>query len=651
MAEPKNKQPQIQKTLFGDKFHFNERFLQDHAGYIVTDPKIAVIEVIANAYDAGAVNVQVQWPDQLGAAFTVTDDGTGMTKDEFDHRWTFFNYDRVAEQGAEVVFPPDVRSIKRVAFGQSGKGRYAPFCFARSYDVESWKDGSCFNVTVESTGGGKMPFSLTGLKETRRSGHGTTISVNIQNRERLLEPDDVRQLIGSKFLVDPSFSITLNDEPVELLALPGVESEPIEVGSYGSVTVYFIDTKKHSRIAKLNGIVWWVNQRMVGEPTWNRFDNDGTYLDKRGAGRRYSFVVEADILKPYVNSSWKGFHAGRPVLDVQAAVHEYVQKRLHDAMADVRRERKKVVLKESRDAIRDLPAVSRAVVTKFVDEVQQQCPTMSYQDLNRTVNILARLEQSRDGYDLLRQLEKCSPADMDTWNRLMKQWTASSAEIVLGELHRRLRLIENMRLLVDNPDTDELHQLHPLFDRGLWVFGPEYEAVDFRSNRGLTEIIRNFLGPTEDGESDRRRPDLVVLPDTSIGAYSADAYKDGEISGVRKVLIIELKRGGFEVTQDEMDQTRNYARKISLSGKVDRSTEIQAVVLGALFEQDLEEFTQGRIKVTPMVYDTVLRKAEARTFNLQRRLKEIGPPVLVDKELEEVLEEKHLPLMPVDSSQ
>ena len=34
-------------------FAFSTSFLRDHAGHIITDPRIAITEPIANAYDAG----------------------------------------------------------------------------------------------------------------------------------------------------------------------------------------------------------------------------------------------------------------------------------------------------------------------------------------------------------------------------------------------------------------------------------------------------------------------------------------------------------------------------------------------------------------------------------------------------------------------
>jgi hypothetical protein len=286
----------------------------------------------------------------------------------------------------------------------------------------------------------------------------------------------------------------------------------------------------------------------------------------------------------------------------------------------------------------ELPTISQKAIGQFIDEVQEKCPTMSDRDLSRTVQVLAKLEQSRSGYELLTQLAACSPDDLDTWNSLMQQWTASNAEIVLNELDRRLKLIERMEKLVENPLADELHDLQPLFERGLWIFGPEFEAVDFRSNRGLGEVIGKFLGGAA-YKPPLRRPDFVVLPETSIGAYCADAYDTGgEINGIRKVAILELKNGGFCVTQKEADQARDYAKEIRKAGRVQPTTEIVAYVLGATLEDGLQSADYGgNTRIIPMVYQTVLRKAHQRTFNLQKRLRETTPTLVTDPEVEAVL--------------
>src|ERR1022692_3404642 len=87
-------------------FSFSINFLRDHAGHIITDPKIAVNELIANAFDAGATAADITWPDDRVGEFAIEDNGTGMTESEFNRRWRTLSYDRLKEQGSTVEFPP-----------------------------------------------------------------------------------------------------------------------------------------------------------------------------------------------------------------------------------------------------------------------------------------------------------------------------------------------------------------------------------------------------------------------------------------------------------------------------------------------------------------------------------------------------------------
>lgn len=629
-----------QTSLFPDvPFAFADRFLQDHAGQIISEPRTAILELIANSYDAGATKIDITWPTEKGQAFLVADNGIGMTKAEFEKRWKTLCYDRSAEQGTAVIFPKGIRGIKRTAFGRSGKGRHAPFCFADSYEISTAKNGELIRVQVGLAAKGSTPFEITPLSESKQKGHGTRISAVVERH--LLPIEELRQLIGSKFIVDPSLSINVNGDSVELMSLEGLKTTEILVEEFGKITVHFIDSIEHYRSARLRGISWWVNQRRVGEPNWDRLDDEGAYLDGRTEhAKKFSFIAQVDFLTPGedIKADWSDFHANKKTNSVRNAVHGYVIKEIQAQLATTRKERKKSAIENSREVMGELPTISKKAIGQFIDEVQEKCPTISDRDLSRTVQVLAKLEKSRSGYDLLTQLAACSPDDLDTWNSLMQEWTASNAEIVLNELDRRLKLIDRMEKLVENPLADELHDLQPLFERGLWIFGPEYEAVDFRSNRGLAEVIGRFLGGA-DYKPPRRRPDFVVLPEVSIGAYCSDAYDaTGEISGIRKVAILELKKGGFCVTQKEADQARDYSKEIRKAGRVHPTTEIVAYVLGATLEDGLVSAEYGgNTHIIPMIYQTVLRKAHQRTFNLQQRLLESQPAITSDPEVDQVL--------------
>ena len=92
------KSPKTQPSLFAvAPFAFADRFLQDHAGQIISEPRTAILELIANSYDAGATQIDIVWPTEKGEKLSVTDNGIGMTKAEFEKRWKTLCYDRVPE--------------------------------------------------------------------------------------------------------------------------------------------------------------------------------------------------------------------------------------------------------------------------------------------------------------------------------------------------------------------------------------------------------------------------------------------------------------------------------------------------------------------------------------------------------------------------
>ncbi len=606
-----------QRLLFGASF------LRDHAGHIMAEPRTALVELVANSYDAGATEVRVKWPEHKGEPFEIQDNGTGMSLQQFNRRWRTLSYNRLDEQGSKVEFPAGARiKRERMAFGQNGKGRHGAFCFSDIYWVETWRNDHLAIAKVELTSGGEEPFYFSIQEEGERDGHGTIVRAEVARR--LIGQDEVAEAIGSKFLVDPSFAIFLNGRRLELLSLEHLSSRILDLPGLGTVTVHQIDAAVKDRTTHLKGITWWVNRRMVGEPSWSGLTESGAILDGRtAAAKTYSFVVEADFLKEDVKPDWSGFHATGRTTDVKEAVLRYVTSTLRDLLAQARKEKKRAAIEQNLDAVKDLPRLSKLVVDEFIDGIQQNCPTMSEVDLSRVVGVLAKLEQARSGYDLLKQLLSCSPEDLDGWNQIMKRWSSREAEIVLSELEKRLRLIDQLQRLIRNERADELHDLQPLFEKGLWIFGPEYESVDFRSNRGMAEVVRNFLRADVQSGLSKRRMDFIVREDYSLGFYAADAYDDsGEIVGCRKLLILELKRGAFQVTQAELDQGRDYARELVKVGAVQKTTLVEVFVLGASIENGLEPIQQGQIRATPLTYDTVLRRAHSRTFNLHRKIQD-----------------------------
>ena len=113
---------------------FEEDYITRSLGPIVNDPDIALTELVANAWDAGASHVRIAIPEEYDQTLYIEDDGTGMTEDEFQNRWMKLRYNRLKDQGKNVIFPEGVVG-KRTAFGRNGVGRHGLFCFANKYKV------------------------------------------------------------------------------------------------------------------------------------------------------------------------------------------------------------------------------------------------------------------------------------------------------------------------------------------------------------------------------------------------------------------------------------------------------------------------------------------------------------------------------------
>jgi Histidine kinase-, DNA gyrase B-, and HSP90-like ATPase len=636
--------PQRQATLFDSGVMFGASFLADHAGQLMTDGRLAVTELVANAYDAGASSVRISWPGELGQEFSIEDDGAGMTPEEFNRRWRTLGYKREHEQGKFAEFPSnqESRTRKRIAFGQSGKGRHGAFCFANSYRIETWKHGTCLSIEVKLTNGGREPFEFGEPMLKQKGGHGTLVTAAVQRT--LVDTDSLVTAIGSKFLVDPEFSILFNGTPLVLLDLDTANSTHIQVAGLGEIEIIEIDPETSDRTTLLRGITWWVQGRMVGSPSWDGLDSSGAILDGRtSVAKRLSYVIKADILKPHVKADWTGFHATEESIAVSRLARQQVIKQLEAHLAESRSSRKRQALSETAEALHDLAPLSRRVVGEFTDQVLAKCPSISHGDLTKAVTIFATMEKARTKYDLLAEIAACSPDDIDRWAAIFRRWTASDAEHVLGELEWRLRLIDKLEHLLQREHADELHELQPLFEHGLWIFGPEYESLHFRSNRSLVTVVRELLRSDPSGVSGLR-PDFVALPDRSIGVYTTDGFDtEGEVSGIAKVLIVELKHGGATLTRKEVAQPEDYVAALRSGNYVQASTRFDAFVLGSKLAPDgvgdrrLEEPMNAVIR--PMTYERLLKRAHARTFNLLNKVRRSFPEAKPDSDVEAAVSE------------
>jgi len=606
---------------------FEGRFLDNHAGSLVRDPITALIELVANCWDAGATRVNITWPnEQRGTVFSIQDDGEGMTANDFTKRWRTLSYDRREHQPPVVM----VNGRQRKVFGRNGRGRHAAFLFGTAYIVttKSRKEKS-EEVTFRVSRGTKFPIHLDDLETTSSVGdHGTRLSAEAFVPIKLTV-EDARAEIGSRFLHDPDFTVFVDDKVVTFEHLPdkSLAREKIDVEGLGSLDLLVIDAKRSDRSSKHHGVSWRVQERLVGDVSWRGLES--VDIDRRTVeAKRYSFIVLGpDKLGEAVQDNWEdGFRSDHPLwLAARDAVAPRIIHHL-DELTQGRRDEAKAAAKERNAAtLQKMPRVARARWNEFVDRVVVECRSVTEQQVIQLATIMANLEQSRSRYGLIEQLSTLDPKRLDDLHGILDKWSVDMARGVLDEIQGRLTFIHELRRRMDDPSTKEVQELQPMFERGLWLFGLEFESIEYTSNEGMTTVIRRIFGD-KDGTGSLLRPDYVIRPDGTVGLYSCPRYDDdSNVSGVDKLVIVELKKPGVRIGESQKGEVWTYVKELMEKGHITDASRVDGFVLGSHIDpQETRERREldGRVKITPMLFQTALTRAERRMMNLYAKVKD-----------------------------
>lgn len=625
---------------------FEDRFLESFAGLsIMKDPKVAIMELIANSWDAGASNVQIFWPLENGDKFSILDNGHGMTEANFEKRFRTLAYNRATHQGIYAEIPKDnVNISKRPVFGRNGKGRFAGFSFGESFFVRTWKDGheNMFKVFIDKDNA--LAFQKVG--ETKnKDGHGTEIYID-KAIKPFLSDAQIRIEISMRFMTDPHFELSVNNVLVTFSDIPedNVEVLEVPVQDVGVLKITVIDVQNTDKTTQQHGIAWHVNRRLVGECTWKGSGQEYLIDGRKSVAKRYTFIVEADFLKDKdaVLPDWTGFYPNNKAynasfLEAQDAIKSHILQLSRDSRKSTFDEIKQA----NTQLLKTVGIIGRERWEKFVEAVQEECPSITDDDLQKLSTVLANLENSESKFSLIQQLSEFDSKNLDDLNSILDTWNIDLAKLVLDELEYRLKLLEQLRIKVKNETTDEVQELQPLFHRGLWIFGPEYETIDYTSNEGMTSVIQKIFGVTEKGKP--IRPDFVIVPDGTVGFYGYPMYDsdNGEELGIDKLTIVELKRPGVPISKGETDQPLKYIKELHDKGLIKNFTKITCFVLGSQidsFYSGISTHKNDTIKVIPLDYDTVVRRAKSRLLNLYNRVS--NAPFLQDTRIKEFISQK-----------
>lgn len=603
---------------------FEEDYLIRSLGTLVHSPEIALTELVANAWDAGATIVDIFIPEDYGQKLIVEDNGTGLTEKQFKERWMKLGYNRIKHQGKNVIFPSNIEG-KRLAYGRNGVGRHGLLCFDNEYTVVTNSDGSksTFVITTQDE---THPFVIKESYFDKSDSYGTRLEVIVTRN--LPNPDKILQIISARFLHDPEFVISINQQTVQLEQHSGlIDTTEIDVTENIKITAHFIDSQKSARSTLYQGIAFWQSNRLVGEPSWI-LGNEVVIDGRTKFAKRYTVVIQTNNLAEYIYEDWTGFKKVETMDKVYKEVSAYVNKMFAEIAKDSIEETKQQIKSDFHFELSQLTPLAKYEVNEAIESITIAHPTAKPESISIAVEAIINLEKTRTGKELLVKIAKLSENDINGLNTLLENWSIRDALSVLDEIDNRISVIEAIRKLSDDENVDELHVLHPLVTNARWLFGPEYESAEYASNRQLQNAVQ-IIFKTEIQKdvfnNHRKRPDIVVLSNATLSVTGTEMFdSDSGLSNVNRILIIELKKGGSKLSRKERNQAMSYVEDFINAGNIIGNPSIDCYVVGKAFSEKVELNIKvgDRGKVSVSTFDQLVDTAEKRLFGLRQKLNE-----------------------------
>lgn len=447
--------------------------------------------------------------------------------------------------------------------------------------------------------------------------------------------------------MNPGFQIRVNGTPLTLAKLEQhARTHALSLSDGRAAKVIVIDSTQQNHSSIHQGVAFWVDHRLVGNPSWV-IGQIANFDGRTRFAKRFKVIVDTQGFEGHVLADWTGFQSTPAVEELFKAAADCISQVADELAAEVVEATSEDALVQNRSELKSLGQGAQLEVTEFTKAVAQAHPMVSPDFLATAVKAVINLEKSKSGASLLQKLANLPATDVEGLDSLLADWSVKDALRVLDEIDGRLCVVEAISRLAEDPETDELHTLHPLILRSRWLFGPEFESMEYCSNMTLKSVAKQLWG---DGDAsfinERKRPDIVVLPNRStvqlVGIEQFDP-QDASIAQMQNILLIELKKGGYQLNRKEVNQADGYVQDIASSGYVNGKPFITAWVVGQSIAAGVgttktvgdESRKYGQVRAT--TYGALVSTTNLRLMRLRKTLEHRYDNLKTDTLLAKVL--------------
>jgi len=559
----------------------------------------SIAELIANAYDADAENVQVKLPlgkylatrksdgtvDEKGYVLEVRDDGHGMTPIEANSLFLRVGRDRRDEQGQTS------REKDRPVMGRKGIGKLAPF-------------GICNRIEIISAGGppdadeykvSHFEMSYDEIKSTasdenykpKRGQHdgktwderGTIIRLKEFNVKMVPKRDTFARQLGYKFATGlPDFNVIIEDikqeEPDDEFTL-----EDIDIPVEDETKIDVSDRPVKDDDGEFHAVSGWM--AMSKEPYKDEFGGVRIYVRGKLASITNDFGLGAGFTGEFVARSYLVGEVHADFLDEDEDLIQTHRKdiiwdsRLGTALQEWGKDMVKEIAKRGKKPRRQKASKSFMEESNLEGKAKERYGegtgiTDTAVDLGKKFGQFAHEDELGDPdyvddfsdfvleiaphkhlVDAFHELRERAEGDSIPINELIQVLEATNiAEVTsFGQVAaEKVETIDILERTIRDDGTSE-RDLQEILEEAPWLIRAEWQPVT------ADESLETFRGAFESWYEDEYDEEIVSTTDIQHETKRPDFVM---LSLDKAVKIIEIKRPGHEFDGDDFERFQRY---------------------------------------------------------------------------------------------
>lgn len=516
----------------------------------VTIPPV-VCEMIANAWDADAHSVRVQFPTgsiNKDSKIAIEDDGIGMNFEEIGPKFLRIGRKRREEEGK------DTSQSGRKLMGRKGIGKLAPFGVAKILEIETCRDhtANSFRMDIEKIleaakrKRAYFPDPIK-IKEKVKKEHGTELVLKSLIRTSPIDVDSYRRSIAKRFsILGKDFTVEVNG--LAITPEDWLRPEDMQEGylwPYNNVCIAeghpewivngWIGTTRNPLPEEQRGVIVMARGKLCQDTPFYF----GVSVGEKHAYAYITGILQAEFLD--AEEDYIATHRSSIVWESLPGIAfiEWGQEQLRDISGqwqNKRREQREKVIRKDPEFEKWLGNLPTAEA-KLADKVIKAITADEHMDDEKRKELAKFMKDSFEQQVFQQMVAALPPEPQDArLIEVFKEWGFIEAKEILRIVKGRISTIEQFVKFVKE-DAKEKPTIHEFFREWPWILDPTW--TQWNDEVHFSQLLRETF-PDHNLDEPDRRIDFVC-----VGAGDT-------------VHIIELKRPSHKINAKDLEQLLRY---------------------------------------------------------------------------------------------